>query len=358
VKKSLLLLNLGTPEAPTPEAVGPYLSEFLMDENVIDVPFFLRWFLVNVVIVPRRKHKSAEAYGQIWTSAGSPLMVNTKALKDSVQAASQSSVALAMRYGRPSLSSVLRDLRADEVDAIDFVPLYPQFAGSSTGTAIQDLRQNLSAMGWSPQVRVLKPFFAHPSYIKALVKTYQRSIAKAQFGPDFVLMSYHGVPKRHLTDLHKGCLQGYPNTDCCDEPEDRRLTCYRHQAYACSRALAGELKLSRVQWQVAFQSRLGPGWVAPFTDKVLEELPRRGVKRLAVFSPSFVADCLETLEEIDQRGREIFLAAGGEAFCMIPALNGDPSWAKDLTEFAHDPALWWELHPQDLKEPYDLRKYS
>jgi len=333
-----LFLNLGTPEAPEPQAVGRYLKEFLMDASVVDIPTPLRWFLVNVLIVPRRKFKSAEAYSQVWGERGSPLMTNSMDLLDQLRRLSPlTTIEIGMRYGQPSVGSALKKLRQQNVSEIRFFPLYPQYALSSTKTAILKLTEELKLMNWRPKVEILRPFYAHPKYIALLAQQFRKSVQGFPF--DHVLMSYHGLPKRHLTKISSGCLQPI----CCDSPSDRSETCYRYQALQTSRQLARAVGLGDDQWSVSFQSRLGPGWIEPFTDKEFTELPARGRRNLVVVSPSFVADCLETLEEIEVRGRELFQGAGGEGFRLVPALNADPSWARTLIEFAEEKALWQPL---------------
>jgi len=314
----VLLMNLGTPDEPSTPAVRRYLREFLMDGRVVDINPVARAALVHLIIAPFRAPKSAHAYQQVWTEAGSPLLVHSEALARGVQASLGQGyrVALGMRYGNPSLKSALSSL--DGCTRIIVVPLYPQYASATTGTGLEALYQAVSGGLVVPHLSVVPPFYAHPAYVDAAAAVARPHLDDG----DFVLFSYHGIPKRQLP------CEPCDDDAVCPLPSGERSACYRAQCYATSRALAAALGLSDAQHTTAFQSRLGSiPWIRPYTDEVVEQLAReRGVKRLAVMCPAFTADCLETLEEIGIQLREQFLAAGGERFALVPCVNSAPEW--------------------------------
>lgn len=333
----MLLVNLGSPEAPTPEALDPYLKEFLMDPDVIDIPGFLRWPLVHWRIVPKRKRDSAALYGKIWTEAGSPLLVNSRAFAGAIDRELQSEhglrMALGMRYGRPSIRDALETLAVAELDRLIVFPLYPQYAQSSTLTVRKKVLAELRAMPHrTPEPEWVHPFYSDPRYIEAVAAVSAGPLA--DFAADFTLFSFHGVPERHLRRAHSVCLA---SDSCCDRVIDENRNCYRAQCFDTARSVAGVLGIPRERRAVSFQSRLGrTPWIQPYTDRLIQELPGRGVRRLAVLCPSFVADCLETLDEIENRERERFLEAGGEALRLVPSLNADRAWVKAAAGLVRD----------------------
>jgi len=330
MKTGVLLLNLGSPEAPTASAVRPYLREFLSDPRVIDIPAPLRWLLLNVFILPTRPAKSAEAYAKVWTPEGSPLLSYSRAFTEKMvrEMGDDYVVTLAMRYGNPSIPSVLDALLREPLKELVVVPLYPQYASSSTGTALEVVLRELSTRWNIPPVRLTAPFFDDAGYLDAMTENAAPHLAA--FQPDHVLFSYHGLPERHIRKSEGAlghCLAA--DDSCCASIGPRNAFCYRAQSFATTRALTVRLGLEPARVSTAFQSRLGrTPWIKPYTDEVLVKLAQSGVKRLAVFSPSFVADCLETLEEMSIRGEETFLEAGGEALTLIPALNAHDSWVR------------------------------
>lgn len=328
-KKGLLIVNLGTPDAPEPEAVGRYLKQFLMDKWVIDIPWALRWFLVNVMIVPKRKFASAEAYETIWTKRGSPLLYHLKDLQAQVAPRlSDFEVEIAMRYGSPSIETGLKALEAKGVDEIIVFPLYPQYAESSTRSSEEECLKVAKSLGLKAKLSFYPAYYEHPEFIESYVEVLKPKIEAAQ--ADHVLFSFHGLPERHVkrTD-HSGGQHCLAKADCCARITDANRDCYRAQSYATARALASRLGLTEGKWSVSFQSRLGKSpWIKPFTDEVFKELPGKGVKRIAVACPSFVADCLETIEEIGVRGKEEFTSAGGSELIAMECLNSHPRWAK------------------------------
>ncbi|MDZ4741833.1 MAG: ferrochelatase [Verrucomicrobiota bacterium] len=332
-KKGLLLVNLGTPEAPTAEKVRPYLAQFLSDPRVIDISPLGRWFLLNLFILPFRPKKSAEAYATIWTERGSPLLFHTDDLCRKVtEKLPDYTVAYAMRYGSPSIESKLKALAATGVDELTIFPLFPQYASSSTGSAIQRALEVVNSLWNTPFVKVVPPFYHDPKTITAYANCAREQIA--QFKPDFFVFSYHGLPERHITKSEGQtgyCLKR--DDTCCAEISDANRFCYRAQCFETTRQIARELGLSPDQYKITFQSRLGSSpWIKPYTDEVFKELGKKGKKRLLVFCLSFVCDCLETLEEIAVRGKEEFTHAGGEDLQLIPSLNSNDDWVDAVVD--------------------------
>ena len=325
-----LLTNLGTPDSPDVADVRQYLGEFLMDPYVLDVPYPIRRLIVSAFILPFRPKKSAEAYASIWDKSGSPLLKISQEQLSAVSAELKAPVALGMRYGQPSLAQGVDSLVEQGVDNLVVIPLYPQYADSTVTTSIDAVNQHLPD---GVTARFITAFYDDPRYISALASSVKQTLPATW---DHLLMSYHGLPTRHLKKADptgKHCMQ---RADCCAVASTAHATCYRHQVFETSRALAHELELSESQYSVTFQSRLGGGWLQPYTDQVLAELPNQGVKHLAVVCPAFVADNLETLEEMGLQGRETFLEAGGETFHLIPCLNDHPDWINALVQILND----------------------
>jgi ferrochelatase len=319
--RAVLLVNLGSPDSPSIPDVRRYLREFLGDERVIDLPAPLRWLLLEGIILPTRPKKSAHAYASIWTPEGSPLMRISESVRNKLSAALGNDVPvyLAMRYGKPSIPDVIDRLVADGIEDVLLIPQYPHYAMSSWETVVERVKDVAAAQAPQLGITCLAPFFEDKDYIEVLYAVTAPYLAQPH---DHVLFSYHGVPVRHLRKY--GCTQGRlaDTCECCPPGTRSRATCYRAQVYATTRALAVRAGLSRDRYSVSFQSRLaGEPWCQPFTDEELTFLPKMGVKRLLVMCPAFVADCLETLEEISVAGKETFLAAGGESFQQIPCLN-------------------------------------
>jgi protoporphyrin/coproporphyrin ferrochelatase len=333
--KGVILINLGTPDAPTPEAVGVYLREFLMDGYVINLPKPLRWFLVNIMIVPRRKYQSAEAYRKVQMPGGSPLLVHTRALAEEVATRLASDgdrylVEYAMRYGNPSIASALKKLCVQDVSEILVLPLYPQYAESSFETAVLETKKRAAELGCADRLKFISPFYDSPEFLNAFGA---RVVADLKSHPvEHVLFSFHGLPERHVTRFHPNhCLQ---RSDCCDQLSEINRNCYRAQCFYMVRAIAKQAGLEASGYTISFQSRLGRArWIEPNTEDVLKNLAHLGVKEIAVTCPSFVADCLETVEEIEMRGRKIFIDAGGNDLRLIPALNADPMWVETIVNW-------------------------
>lgn len=333
MRTGVLCIQLGTPEAPTARALRPYLREFLSDPRVIDIGAIPSWLLLNLAILPFRPKKSAHAYAKVWTEEGSPLAVHSHRLVAGLQrhlGKADYKVALAMRYGQPSIDSVLEELLSEPLDEIVILPLYPQYASASTGSSLEKVFASIGRRWNVPAIRVIPPFFDAPGYIESVAEKVRPYLASMR--PDAVLFTYHGLPERQIQKSaysEHGCLKR--DDTCCAAITKDNAFCYRAQCFATTRALAEALNLEKHQILNAFQSRLGrTPWIKPYTDEVLVQLPSRGVKRLLVVSPSFTADCLETLEEMGMRGRESFLAAGGEKFELVPTVNESESFIQAI----------------------------
>ncbi|MEE8557886.1 MAG: ferrochelatase [Myxococcota bacterium] len=323
----VLLLNLGTPDSPSVSDVRRYLREFLSDPRVIDIPALFRWLLLRLFVLPFRPRRSARAYRSIWTTDGSPLLVHSRALRNAVAESLGGDyvVRLGMRYGSPSIEKAQEELIVEGVDSIIAFPLFPQFAESSTGSAVRKVLDLAMRPGHLPALVTLSPFYDHPGFIAAVAEVMREDLVG--FTPDHVVVSFHGLPERQVrrSDPHgTHCLVV---DNCCAAVGPANRDCYRAHCFATARALAEALELSRDLYTVSFQSRFGrTPWIGPPTDRVLQTLAFRGVRRVAVVCPSFVADCLETLEEIGIRGRETFRAAGGQDLRLVRSINAHPRW--------------------------------
>jgi len=326
-KPGVLLLNLGSPASTEVSDVRRYLTEFLGDERVIDVPF-VRKLIMPYIVVPRRAPESAEAYQKVWTDDGSPLIVVSEKQRDLIAQGRDFPIALAMRYGEPSIAKVVGELVAAGVDRLFVVPLYPHYAMSSYETVVVRVMEEIAAQKPGMQVDLLQPFYQDKDYIEAMVDNAKPYLEQDY---DLVLFSYHGIPERHLRTSdpsHAHCLA---RPDCCETCHPAHATCYRHQCFATTHAFAKAAGIPKEKYSVSFQSRLGRDpWLKPYTDFVLEELPQKGVKKLLVMCPAFITDCLETLEEISMEGKEDYFKAGGETFQQIPCLNDSPAFVRFL----------------------------
>ncbi len=331
-KRCVLLVNLGSPDAPTPRDVRRYLHQFLMDGRVIDVPWPLRKFIVTCTILPFRAARSAAAYRTIWSSEGSPLVATSKRVQEMVARRVSSPVELAMRYGNPSIAdAIARILRGGDIEQIRLIPLYPHYAMSSYESSVAEVKRVIDKMHAPVKLEVIAPFYEDPDYIDALVES---AGDRLNGDMDHLLFSYHGLPERHVTksDPTGGhCLQG---DSCCQDASVAHRTCYRHQVLRTTDLFVERAGIPDGRYSVAFQSRLGRDpWLKPATMEELHRLGASDVKNLKVICPAFVTDCLETLEEIEIRGRETFLSAGGERFEMIPCLNDHPRWLDTLVSW-------------------------
>lgn len=341
-RTGVLLTNIGTPDEPTPEALARYLRQFLMDEYVLDMPFIKRWLLVNRVIVPRRKHYSAEHYQKIQMEEGSPLLVYTRrfAARLAKELSGDHLIEIGMRYGNPSIQAGLANLKKAGVDRIVAVPLYPQYTQSSFQTAVVETKKQAKKLGLTDTLKFVDPFYVDPGFIEASAQVIRDHFET--HSADHLLFSYHGVPVRHIKQLdNDGHCQN--NDACCAQIGSANQNCYRAQCHATSRAIASNLSLKPDEFTTCFQSQFGKDeWIGPSFENLLVELPKRGIKSIAVACPSFVADCLETLEEIGIRGREEFKEAGGEELTLIPCVNDHSLWVKAAAKLIRATAE----HPQ------------
>ena len=329
-QQGVLLVNLGSPDSTSVPDVRKYLREFLMDPRVLDTPWPIRWYVVNCAILRKRPAESAEAYHKVWTPEGSPLVVISRHVQRELQrrVGDSLTIELAMRYQNPSIESALLKLRAQGVQDLLVFPLFPHYAMSSFETAVVRVQELAARMAPEMRLKIAAPFYRDPDFIAALVASASDYL-KSDY--DHLLFSFHGLPERHLrksdpTGRH--CLQS-PN--CCETPSPAHDTCYRAQCYATVRAFVEQANIPPQKYSVSFQSRLGKDpWLKPYTDFEFVRFADAGVKRLLVISPAFVADCLETIEELGIRGKETFLGAGGKEFQQIPCMNEHPLWITAL----------------------------
>ncbi|MEZ5044930.1 MAG: ferrochelatase [Saprospiraceae bacterium] len=330
-KKGVLLVNLGTPDAPTRGAVYRYLKEFLLDRRVIDYNWVARNLLVRGIIAPFRSGSSAKLYQLLWTPEGSPLKVYGEKVAAGVQAqlGEDFVVALAMRYQSPSIASALSFLYEQQVSEMIILPLFPQYASATTGSVHEEIMRLLSKKDNIPQVNFINAYYDYEPMIDIFADNARQFDLETY---DHILFSYHGLPQRQLRKADDGqhCLQ---KENCCQQLSAANQFCYSAQCHGTTRAIAGKLGLSAAQYTTCFQSRLGPeAWAQPYTSKVLEEQAHKGAKRLLVFSPAFVADCLETIVEIGTEYQESFVEMGGEKVDLVPSLNDDPRWIKAVAD--------------------------
>jgi len=335
-KRAVLLVNLGSPDSPSVPDVRRYLREFLGDERVLDLPAPARWLLLEGIILRTRPKHSAHAYASVWTKEGSPLIATSRSVQQKLaaQLGPDLPVYLAMRYGSPSIASIVGQLAADGIEEVLLFPQYPHYAMSSWETVVVKVMQEVARQAPALRVTTVQPFYADADYIEVLHTVCAPYLAGRY---DHLLFSYHGLPVRHLRKADSSRAHCTATADCCTTCSPAHATCYRAQCLATTRALAARAGLDPARYSVAFQSRLaGEPWLEPFTDHELERLPRAGRKHLLVLCPAFVTDCLETLEEIAVRGRESFLAAGGVQFQQIPCPNDHPAFIDFLAKRAQD----------------------
>lgn len=333
-KRGILLMNLGSPDSTSVKDVRKYLNEFLMDERVIDVPYLLRAFIVKGIVTPFRAPKSAEAYKTIWTNEGSPLVQMTRKLQQELQAQVNEPVEIGMRYGNPSTEEGFEKLiqREPGLEEVIAMPLYPHYAMSSYETAVEYAKEIHTKKGYAFKLTFIDPYYNNDRYIDALAES-MRPYLQQEY--DHILFSYHGVPGRHIRKSDVTGSHCLSTADCCEKDSPAHAHCYRHQCFTTTKLVTQKLGIAPGKYSISFQSRLGKGWLQPFTDIRLAEMPAEGIKKLLILCPAFVSDCLETLEEIAERGKETFMEAGGEEYTMIPCMNIQPKWVlavKSLVE--------------------------
>ena len=325
-------MNLGSPDSTEVYELRKYLNEFLTDKRVID-SWFVRNILMRTIIIPKRAPESAKAYRAIWGKNGSPLVQITRELAEKLEGEVPGPVSIAMRYGNPSLKSAFESVlkKMPDVEEIIAIPLYPHYAMSSYETAVEHAKEFHRKKNYEFKLKFINPFYQDPDYIHAMAQNIRPWLQK-DF--DHLLFSFHGIPERHLIKsdpTHKHCLQ---TTDCCSVSSAAHTTCYRHQCLTTMNLVAAELGLPGTKFSFSFQSRLGKQpWLKPYTDFRFQEMPAEGIRKLLVICPAFVSDCLETLEEIEIRGKESFLESGGTEYSMIPCLNTHPLWVKTLANW-------------------------
>ncbi|MGI9283292.1 MAG: ferrochelatase [Endozoicomonas sp.] len=331
-----LLVNLGSPDSPHEHDVRRYLNEFLMDSNVIDMPWLVRRMIVSLFVLPKRPAQSAKAYASVWTEKGSPLISISEDLQSEVQKLTSMPVELAMRYGKPDMESALVRLASKpEIKEVLLFPLYPHYAMSTVKTVVERAEKIISEHKLPITLKVHPVFYDHDAYIDALVESANDYLEK-DF--DHIVFSYHGVPERHIrkddcTGSH--CLK---SEDCCQKASPAHHSCYRHQVYRTTACFVEKADIPVDKYTVAFQSKLGRDkWLEPSTSSIVESLARQGIKKVLVICPAFVADCLETLEEIGMEAKEDFIAAGGESLELIPCLNTHPAWTKLVSHWLEKP---------------------
>lgn len=331
MNKGILLVNLGSPDSTAVPDVRRYLNEFLMDGRVIDVAWPIRRFVVGMILI-KRPAETAHAYGKIWTEEGSPLIATSRNVQKELQRRVKVPVELAMRYQSPSIPSAVRKLAQQGVDDLLLIPLFPHYAMSSYETAVERVKEVARSIAPKMHIAVQPPFYKDPDYIAALVESSGDFLKKDY---DYLLFSYHGIPERHVKKSDPTGCHCLAKEDCCQVTSPAHATCYRAQCFQTTAAFVQQAGVPPEKYSVSFQSRLGKDpWLKPYTDFEFERLAKQGVKKLLVICPAFVADCLETIEEIRIRGRETFLQAGGNTLEQIPCLNEHPLWIGVLERMA------------------------
>jgi ferrochelatase len=334
IRRGILLVNLGSPASPNVGDVRKYLREFLMDGRVLDAPYPIRFGIVHLAVLPSRPRKSAEAYEKIWTPEGSPLVATGLKVQAGLQARVGLPVELAMRYQNPSIAKAIEKLQAQNVTDLFLIPMFPHYAMSSYETAVRQVERLLTKLAPDISLSVMPPYYDHPDYIRALVGSAADYLEQEY---DHLLFSFHGVPERHLRKSDPTNCHCLIRNNCCAEPNPVHDTCYRAQCFKTVKAFADLADLPSDKFSISFQSRLGRDpWLQPYTDRVIEALARAGTRRLLVICPAFVADCLETLEEIGIRGRQKFRECGGEDLTLAPCLNEHPLWIAALEKMIGD----------------------
>lgn len=335
--RAVLLANLGSPDQPEIKEVRRYLNQFLMDPYVIQLPWLFRRLIVSLFVLPSRPKASAKAYQSIWLSEGSPLVVLSEQLKQALQEKLDQPIAMAMRYGSPSIESQLLALAEhDGITEILFIPLYPHYAESTVTTSVEQARSVIKKHHLDLKLTVIEPFYDNKGYVSALVSSAQPYLEQPY---DHIVFSYHGLPESHITKLDKSGSHCLKQDNCCQQINDCHKTCYRHQVLRTTECFVEQAGISKEKYSIAFQSRLGrQKWLGPNTEDRLRELAQSGEKNILVICPAFVTDCLETLEEISLRGQEVFREAGGENLTLIPCLNDQVEWVDVLASWCHKPS--------------------
>lgn len=333
MKRAILLVNLGTPESPSPKHVRKYLAQFLNDPFVIDMPWLIRKLLVNLIIIPFRVKKSTNLYKRLWTDKGSPILIYLEQLGAKMQKAvrDEAVVNIAMRYGKPSLRKTLKKINKIGVDELQVVPLFPQYASSTSESIIHEVQKNITKLQNVKNLRFTKQFYDHSGFISAFCERISLYHPESF---DHIIFSFHSLPVRHIEKIHP--TTSCDNCSCQDNLPSCGTMCYKATSYATARLIAEQLQINRGDYTVAFQSRFAKNWIGPFTEDIVVQSALSGKSRVLVVAPSFVADCLETIVEIGQDYQQLFKAHGGKELIMTESLNDSDSWVHALTEIVAD----------------------
>lgn len=328
-KIAVVLVNVGTPDSPSVKDVRKYLSQFLNDRRVIDLPWLLQKVLVNLIIVPFRAPKSAKLYQQLWSDKGSPLLYHSQsvATKLQVRIGDQYLIFNAMRYGNPSLNHVLQQIKIQSYNKIILLPLFPQYASATTGTVSELVLSEISRWQVIPELKIINHFHDHPAFIEAFTTQAEKYNSTKW---DHVLFSFHGLPLRQIDKIHpkRNCRECRCKTETVEEGK----LCYMAACYETARRIAKRMGYPENHYSVSFQSRLTKNWMSPFTDKMLIQKAQEGIKNLLIFAPSFVSDCLETTIELGKEGQTLFQKYGGEKLQLVEGLNDQDHWIERLVE--------------------------
>jgi protoporphyrin/coproporphyrin ferrochelatase len=335
-KTGILLINTGSPDSPEVPDVKRYLAQFLWDHRVLDMSPFARWLLLNFIILPRRPKESAHAYKQIWTDRGSPLIFHSEDFRDGLRnRLPDYAIEIGMAYGNPSIPSSIDHLIEQGVSRIVLAPMFPQYASATFGAVLEVAHKEVSSKLNVPATTTISPYYNHPRYLDAWVQNTQDRLT--EFKPDHILLSFHGLPERHIKNCdpsENSCLQ---KENCCENYLDHNPSCYKAHCLVTAKGIVERLGLQKEDYTISFQSRLGKDpWIAPATDETVDSLAKAGVKRLAILSPAFVADCIETIEELGIQARESFEENGGEVLELLPSLNSEDIWIDAFAEILQE----------------------
>ena len=335
-KVGVLIVNLGTPDSTSTGDVRRYLRQFLMDDRVIDIPFLSRWFLVNIIIAPFRAPKSAEVYKKVWLPEGSPLKVYGYSVEKKLQAAlgEKFVVKLGMRYQNPSIESAIKELQSADIERIIVVPFFPQYASATTGSVHQEVMRIVQGWPIIPDISFINQYFDHPGLIEGFAQSAKAWLDKQDY--EHYVFSYHGLPERQLGKAYVNSEHNCEAAGCRKEITAENQHCYLAQCYETTKLIANRLGISPDKISTCFQSRLGKDpWIQPYTEVVVKELAAKGIKKVLAFSPAFVADCLETTEEVGIEYRDMFIEEGGEVWDLVESLNESDIWVNTLVDLVY-----------------------
>lgn len=326
-KKALLIVNIGTPEKPKKKEVYHYLMTFLNDKRVIDLPWFFRKILVNLIIVPFRLSYSTKLYKKLWTQEGSPLFVYLLSLSNKLQQKlkGQYKVYKAMCYGKPNIYTVLNQIKKDNIEELILLPLFPQYASSTTGSIFEKVFKEIKKWEVIPSMRIIGQFYNHSAFINTFANQIMQYDLKSY---DHIIFSYHGLPLKQINKIHPN--KNFKNCECEKEINIHGTKCYKATCYETTRLLARKINVSKNNFSIAFQSRFSKKWLAPFTDKLIVDLAQNDIKKILIVAPSFVADCLETIIEIGDHYETLFKKHGGEKLTLVKSLNDSDEWVNAI----------------------------